>query len=631
MRTAGKFLKIIGIAIVFTIAFVLNTLAESKELKILFTHDIHDYLYPTTTVEKAGVIEHGGAAKLATLVKENSDENTLYLDAGDYSMGTLYQTVYSTDAYELRNLGMSGCDVTTFGNHEFDYGDTGLASMLRAAKASGDKLPQIVCSNFDFSGSLTEEQKDLKAALEEYGVKEYTIIEKAGYKVGIFGLEGYDSIDCIQAEVSFTDYIETAKEIVSKLQAEGCDIIVALSHAGTDGDDASKGEDIVLAKKVDGIDLIVSGHSHSKTTEPIIVNNTVIVSAGEYLQNLGCISLTKSAGKVRVKGFELLPVNSSVKDDKEAVKRLETYKSHIEKTILAGEGYLFDEVIAHSNYDFISVNDMYATHQEYDIGDLIADSYIYEAKKNGIDDIDVALVGLGTIRGSIKKGNVTVADAFEICSLGVGSDGSSGHPIASAYITGEELKLLTELDASLGPMVSSIKMSYSGLKYTFYPRKFILDQVTDVCLVDEDGNEIAIENDKLYKVCANMYAVNMLGMLNSLTKGALKIVPKDADGVPIENFYDYSLRDVKGNEIKEWMAFADYLQSFEVGDNKYPEIPAKYVEGLGRKNVITGFSFKDLMVQGRAANIMPTIEIVVFAIVGLTLLFARYKKKEKEE
>ena len=73
MRTAGKFLKIIGIAIVFTIAFALNTLAESKELKILFTHDIHDYLYPTTTVENSGVIEHGGAAKLATLVKENSD------------------------------------------------------------------------------------------------------------------------------------------------------------------------------------------------------------------------------------------------------------------------------------------------------------------------------------------------------------------------------------------------------------------------------------------------------------------------------------------------------------------------------------------------------------------------------
>ena len=84
---------------------------------------------------------------------------------------------------------------------------------------------------------------------------------------------------------------------------------------------------------------------------------------------------------------------------------------------------------------------MYATHGEYPFGNLIADSYIYEAKRNGIDDIDVALVGLGTVRNTFGKGDITTADAFEVCSLGVGSDGSAGHPIISAYITGKELKL----------------------------------------------------------------------------------------------------------------------------------------------------------------------------------------------
>ena len=75
----------------------------------------------------------------------------------------------------------------------------------------------------------------------------------------------------------------------------------------------------------------------------------------------------------------------------------------------------------------------------------------------------MAAVGLGTIRNSIRKGDITTANVFEMCSLGVGSDMSAGHPLVIVYITGEELKLLAELDASLGPMVSSVKMSFRGL------------------------------------------------------------------------------------------------------------------------------------------------------------------------
>lgn len=619
----------------------------AQDLTILFTHDMHDYYYPTETVENGELLEHGGAARLATILKENRDDNTLYLDAGDFSMGTLYQTAFSTDGYELRNLGILGCDAATFGNHEFDYGAEGVAANLRSALASGDPLPKLVLSNIDFSGELTPAQQDLKAAFDEYGICRYTILEKAGYKIGIFGLEGPDSIECVQTDIPFTDYIEEAKKTAAELRAEGCDLIIVLSHAGNAPAEegsrgaadvngtAIRGEDAELARQVPEIDIIISGHSHSCLEEPSVIGSTVVVSAWEYLKYVGKLTVSKEpGGALSVSNYRLIPVNSEVTEDAETAKRLENYQKAIEKNYLADKGGSFDRIIAHSSFDTISLTDMYATHQEYTTGNLIADSYLYEAEKYGINDIDVALVGLGTIRGSVKKGFISVADAFEICSLGVGADGSAGHPIVSAYVTGKELKLLTELDASLGQMVSSIKMSYSGLSYSFNEDRILLDRVTDVCLVLKDGSREPIDDSRLYRVAANMYALNMLGMLNDLTKGILAITPKYADGTPVRDFYDVSLRRPDGTEIKEWVAFMDYLESFPVGENGVPELPERYRTPLGRKIKFREGGLAILKNPGTATKVIPTafgIVILVLALlIFLIVLICRAVKKARK-
>src|SRR5690606_12139850 len=116
------------------------------------------------------------------------------VDAGDYSMGTLFQTIFSTDSPALRIMGKMGYDVTTFGNHEFDFRAEGLAESLMAAKKSKDPLPQIVASNIFFpegeDGSLSTDLEKLKEAMMEYGVKDYTVIERKGIKIGVFGLMG---------------------------------------------------------------------------------------------------------------------------------------------------------------------------------------------------------------------------------------------------------------------------------------------------------------------------------------------------------------------------------------------------------------------------------------------------------
>lgn len=603
-----------------------ETTDGGKTLKILFTHDIHSYFDVAEAIIGGVKREHGGAARLKTLIDQNMDENTIYVDAGDFSMGTLLQAGFATDAYELRLLGLLGCEVTTFGNHEFDYGGYGAAKMLESALASGDPLPKLVTSNISFDGELTDEQQAMKNAIDDFGARNYVIIEKNGLKVAFFGLVGIDGVECAPTSgMNFENYIEAAKRTVQAINEEGADVIVCLSHCGTEGD-GTTGEDFDLCAKVPAIDVIISGHSHSEYTEPQRAGNTLIVSAGEYLANLGSLTLNVSGDSLECADYRLIPCDGSVASDPDIAEKYAEFKNNIAQTYLKEYDCDYDQVICRSDFDFMTLGEMYATHQEYPMGDLIADSYIYEAQLNGIDDIDVALVGLGTIRGSFFTGDITVADAFEICSLGVGADGSAGHPLLACYITGRELKLLTELDASLGPKVSSIKMSYSGLSYTFNTKRILLDRVCDVQLV-RDGELEEIENDRLYKIACNMYAANMLGMLNGLTKGILAIVPKDAEGNTVTDLYEYALKDKSGREIKEWVALKDYLGSFPTRDG-VPIIPEAYAGAQDRKVKISKGGFAVIANPGIVTTTVIALPIIIIAVI-VTLCLTRKKRKAK--
>ena len=121
--------------------------APTYETTILFTHDTHDHFLPMPD-EEGG--EYGGYTRLATLIQQEraAHPDALVLDAGDFSMGSLFQTIYATEAPELRALGAMGYDATTLGNHEFDYRARGLAEMLNAAVDSGDPVPPIVQANY---------------------------------------------------------------------------------------------------------------------------------------------------------------------------------------------------------------------------------------------------------------------------------------------------------------------------------------------------------------------------------------------------------------------------------------------------------------------------------------------------
>ena len=169
--------------------------------------------------------------------KENPD--TLILDGGDFSMGTLIQTVYTTEAAELRMLGYLGCDVTTFGNHEFDYRSGGLADMLKTAKNSGETVPKLVVCNVDWDAmekeGLSKVQKQIESAFETYGVKDYVVIQKGGVKIAVLGVFGKDALECAPTcELEFKDPVESAKNTVEEIKKkEDVDMIACVSHSGT--------------------------------------------------------------------------------------------------------------------------------------------------------------------------------------------------------------------------------------------------------------------------------------------------------------------------------------------------------------------------------------------------------------
>lgn len=621
--------------------------SSGKTMTILFTHDMHDHMLPFDIDEDGKVVQLGGYARIKTLINQErkKDPNLLLLDAGDFSMGTLFQSIFATDAPELRILGQMGYDATTFGNHEFDFRADGLADSLNAAKKSGDKLPQIVSSNISFpadkNGNTIESLKSLKTAMDNYGVKDYTIIKRNGVKIGIFGLMGKDAAsDSPMAGVKFTDQVENAQRVVNILKdKEKVDLIVCLSHSGT-WTDKSKSEDEILAKKVPQIDVIISGHTHTKLNQPIVVGKTIIGSCGEFGENLGILKISRVSDKGwKVDNYSLKQIDSSIPEDPAISQTIDGFKKIVQKKYLDNFGMKFDDVLAYSPFNFVSGSDIGKKHAEDTLGDLICDSYIYAAKKAegaDYDPIAAAIVPSGTIRGSFVKGNITVSDAFTASSLGIGPDGISGYPLISVYLTGKELRAVCEVDASISPIMSDAQLYTSGLCFTFNPNRLIFNKVTNVSLQTSDGSLKKIDDKKLYRVVAGLYSAQMLSKVGEKSFGLLSIVPKNRDGKPITDFESQIIIDKtsgRNNEVKEWLAIAEYLQSFEK-QNGVPQVPLYYNETHGRKIVDNDYNFIAILAHPdnialAAYGIVATFIIIVILVFVIIVSYKKRRERQK--
>lgn len=333
------------LAIVLFLPAVSAASAESsgRQVDILFLHDTHSHLNSFLTVENGQDTVLGGFAKIKTLIDQVKDTNpdALVLDAGDFSMGTLVQTIFHTDAAELKMLGALGCDAATLGNHEFDYRSSGLAGALNAAVESGEPVPAMVLCNIDWEAmeadGLTQDQLLLKNAFENYGMEDYIVLTKGDVKIAVFGIFGEDSLACAPTCVlQFKEASEAAAAVVAEIkEKEEADMIVCLSHSGTN-EEESKSEDEILARAVPEIDLIVSGHTHSTLTAPICHGNTYIVSCGSYGRNLGSLSMSQQPdGRWHMDRYELLPVTETIQPDAAAQAKIDLLMEKVDSAYLS--------------------------------------------------------------------------------------------------------------------------------------------------------------------------------------------------------------------------------------------------------------------------------------------------------
>lgn len=606
-----------------------ETAARSWETTVLFTHDLHSHFLPQVT-ENGG--ESGGYARLKTALDRERAKypDALVLDGGDFSIGSLIQTLYTTQAAELRTMGALGYDAATAGNHEFDHTGTGFAQMLQSAVLSGDPSPKLLMANYK-PGKDDPDQLDIQRAMAAYGVQDYMLLERGGVTYGIFGLMGVDADDCAPTSgFQLGDPVQNAQRCVDALKEQGAQFIICLSHSGTD-EKAKKSEDEQLAKKVDGIDLIVSGHTHTTLAEPIVVGDTYIVSSGPYCENLGSITLTwNEAGEKELTDYRLIPIDESLTDDPGIAALTESWKAKVSSGYLAKYGLTYDQVLTTSGFALKTPES--GVQAGNNLGELVSDAYLWAASELAADAPDtdtVAVVADGVLRASLHTGDLTTSQAFDVLSMGVGEDGTSGFPLVSCYLTGKELKAAAEVDASVTPIMPAAQLYFSGMTHAFNTHRMFFNRVLD-CKLEEPAfvtnltkrTIYPIEANKLYRVVTGMYSAQMLGTVKGKSMGLLSLVPKDENGNEITDFSSRILRDQNGNEIKEWYALAAYLESFGTEG-----VPDHYSKPDGRKRVSHSWNPIQLLKNPNPIGVVSLLALIL-AVTGVTALVRKLIRGE---
>ena len=546
-------MKKLYVNFVVSLVLALGSFASDKKVSMFFSHDIHSHL--------------DNVSRASSIINDvrKTHPNVFLFDGGDFSMGTLYQMLFTTEASELRTLGALGYDAITLGNHEFDYGSQGLHDTLLAAKNSHEYVPRLVLANIDWQHSLSGSAL-IKQAFDEYGASEYTIVERDGVRIAVFGLFGKNSLDCAPTcELAFFNTIEASKRIIQTIKKnETVDMIVCLSHCGVNKKH-SLSEDELLAESIPELDVIISGHAHTLFETPIVKNETFIVSSGSYAKHLGFIELTqKENGRWKLDTYTIFPIDKSVPKDERIAQKLLQFEKKIDTTKLHEYNLSSSEVLAY-NSEENSVADtgyLLADTMQMAIEDLEVQTE--NSNISGTDiPLDMVCVPNGCVRGIYDVGNVTVKDAFASYSLGIGPDGKTGYPLVSVFIKGNELQNIVEIDASISPFLSDNALFLNRLVFHYNPHRFILNKVNKLEFITNDGSIIPIDNKKLYRIAVDLYTAKMLGSILKMTKGLMTIVPRDANGNEIQDFTKQIIY-TKNGELKGWQAISYGLQKMKI-------------------------------------------------------------------
>jgi len=567
---------------------------EEKKIILLHTNDLHSRLNGFAPESEYSPYltgndrTKGGFARIAAIIKKEKKENpglTLAVDAGDFLMGTLFQSLEVKTGFQLGLMQKMGYDLVCLGNHEFDFGTVKLAEIINKAGENGT-MPPILSGNAVFSSSDPGDD-GLEKLFSDGTISRKLVIKRDGLTIGFFSLLGINAADVapLARPVKFSKQVSFAKSMVKELQNENCDIIICVSHSGvTIGNDGKcTGEDVKIAEKVKGIDIISSGHTHTRLDKPLVVNGVPVIQSGENGQYVGRMALTWSDGKVRIDDYTLIPVDDTIGGDSETGKLIEVQQDLITKEILAPLGINYSDPVAETGFqiecningDFFSSN----------LGPLVADAIHYYVNKHSAEGTDVSMVAAGVIRDKLVPGVLSAPDIFSVMSLGSGSDNIPGYPLARLYVTGKELKNILEILQVAYRSSPDNYCYYSGLRVEYDPDKGLLKKIGRIEIINPDGSvrnvDLSKKNNTLYSITANSYMLEFIGIIKKMSFGLINVVPKDASGNPVTDMKS-AIIDMNGSatgiqEGKEWLALLEFIGSMkDTSNNGIPDINSKY-------------------------------------------------------
>lgn len=421
-------------------------------LTIAHLNDTHSHLEATpVTLDIAGtptLVQMGGFARLQTLVDEMRADTPafLLLHAGDALQGTLYFTLFA-GAVEFDFLNRLGVDAMTFGNHEFDRGPAAIPPFLKRAT-----FP-FVSSNVDFSGEPAIAAR----------VPQTLTLEIRGERIGIIGLttETTPQSTLNVGSVRFLDAITAARQQVAELENRGVNKIIALTHLGFE-------RDMKLAASVNGIDIIVGGHSHTLQGDPSRLGaigltpehpyptevrtpdggKTVLLHAWQWGQVLGNLRVTFDAAG-RVRGYApgaVMPVGDRFSRNDVAIEPASpAYREIIQALGTTGMARVVPEDPATlaalapygSQLQIFRSQPAGTAAEELPRrlnggpGVLAADSMLA-----AVPHARAALLNFGGVRRDLRAGVISVGDVLEVMPF--------GNTLVVVDLTGDELKRALE-------------------------------------------------------------------------------------------------------------------------------------------------------------------------------------------
>ena len=549
-----------------------NTSPGPRKLVILHTNDEHSHLLgagpeqddlPPPITAGTGSIKGGIARRLAVLKSERDAAKAagaahLTVSAGDNMMGTLTQVAALSASPDYRLMKMLGYDVTTLGNHEFDYGPGALAAIIATAKASNEGLPAIVASNIVFGGATAAGDDSALAALyDDFGTNPSAPIRRGlvlttsnGLRIGFVGIMGADAaaVAPLKAPTHFSvaygqsdsnrlaalsQIFDDIQPVVDQLHRDmGAQVVVALSHGGLDPNNLASSEDYLIAQNVSGIDVIVSGHSHTEASASVTNlrsgKKVFVQQAGRYGDNVGRISLTvDGSGNVSVdpSASQLIKVDDTIVASDASVNAfvakviggLETpaagssTPSFLQFTLVEAlaltippppnpdiPGALYNYSLGGLDFDVDNTGRV----METSLLDLSADAQLAAVSKLRPGGVDAALEASGVLRVSkiekAKSGTLAFGDVFRAVPLGATpatsgpSAGTPGYPLCLVGIYLAEMKAVFETTAGF---------AYAGHD-DFYvvPAGFKFEYDTSRPAFNPNGDALDMNNGRVTKI-----------------------------------------------------------------------------------------------------------------------------------